>query len=1164
MTYGQLIDAIDAASEQHRSLPSGAVIAVPGPLTATTVVRLLATMASGQVILPLDLALPDERRRAMIAQAGAVAIHDTATAALTMVEPGPRSGLVAGLGTDSRHPAYVFFTSGSTGAPKAIVGTSEGLSQFLCWQRDTFRVGATDRVAAITGLSFDPVLRALFLGLVSGARLCLPDPTASPSDQLDWIRAVGATIVHATPSQLRLWLTDGTPGTLPDLRITFTAGEPLTAGLVAAWRERAHSSRIVNLYGPTETTLARCWHELDASNATDPIPVGTAIAGSVVEVLDNDGAPCPVGVAGDVWIRTWFGTLGYLDAPADSGFRPDPERPDLVTYRTGDTGRLDAHGDLVLIGRSDDQVKIAGVRVEPGEVARTLERHDAVASAMVLPFDHNGSTALGGFVVPTPGCTIDTGELRRFAARTLPAAALPGRIIVIDALPLTANGKVDRQRLRDLVADRSDGNSSGLSTAEQQMAAIWTDVLGREVDTPTADFWDLGGSSLAALRVKSRMGGGIDFAGVLHHLLEHPTLRDFTRTVNGFDAVESVAIQQTPSEEAPIRVAARPQRPVVSVDSEPVGESHPLSPQQRQMWLLDSLGAGSNYYAMQRVLITGSVDERALERAFGAVIEAHDILRARVRLVGDEPVVVYAESTPFQLEVVDHPIGADDDPLIWAEQLGDEFRDEQSMSLEHGPVFQVRLYELRNGHQLLFVKIHHFCTDGFSMPPMWEAVSDAYAAAVSGRPVQLPRPPRQYHEWAAENRAALESGQLDDALAWWEEQLRDAPTLQLPNRSRQAGERRYEQKRLKLRFPESFKAQLRAAADEIGVTRNQILLSLYALCLERLTGQDDVVIGMPANARTTDGDKQVIGYFVNLLPLRIRIPEERSLRAVALRAAAVADVASRHRSVPFEAIVDRVKQERRPGVPALAQTEFNYRQHHQTTPRLEGVETRYLTFGAAGTAFDIAMHVSTAATALITLSWESDALATHEARCALDEFEAITLAALADVDRDLRDVHSARPHEPSMLTARRRMGYAALSGDAVKIVGVLDNDETLHTTGLGELVVDDDLPTAMLAVVADGHARLLGPVDGMAVLNDELVDIAELRGRISALTEVEQVEVREIAGRLTAIVVPHHDSVDPAALEQRITDLVGANLPVVIAAELPLVRSLASASAVHS
>ncbi|HZF07305.1 MAG TPA: amino acid adenylation domain-containing protein [Thermoanaerobaculia bacterium] len=513
-----------------RGATAGEVVAVLGERSFGLIVAALGVLRSGGVLLLLDPALPAERRRVMASQAGVA--HRIAAGAAPAAEeewlgvdpqtgstaepPGGSTPVAAGE-PRPEDPAYVFFTSGTTGLPKGVLGRHKGLSHFLAWQQSTFAVGPGDRSAQLTGISFDVVLRDLFLPLTSGATVCLPAAgleVVSPGI-LEWLQRSRPTLLHAVPSLAQAWLA-AAPATisLASLRCTFFAGEPLTADLVDRWRRTfGVTGEVVNLYGPTETTLAKCVYRVPPDPEPGIQTVGLPLPDTQALVLAGSGRLCGVGEPGEIVIRTPFRTLGYLDASAEETgrFVPNPARhdPDDLVYRTGDRGCYREDGRLAILGRLDEQVKIGGIRIEPAGIAAVLRGHpDLKAAALVLREDAPGEKRLVAYVVPAAGREPAQEDLVAFARARLPDALVPAAFVTLDAIPLTANGKLDRGALPVPRATRPALRASYVlarDAVELALVQIWEEVLGVRPVGVKDGFFDLGGHSLRVVSLLSRI-----------------------------------------------------------------------------------------------------------------------------------------------------------------------------------------------------------------------------------------------------------------------------------------------------------------------------------------------------------------------------------------------------------------------------------------------------------------------------------------------------------------------------------------------------------------------------------------------------------------------------------------------------------------------------------
>lgn len=554
LTYAQLGAAIESVAAQLRAagMGPGHRVAVFGPRGIDVVVSMTAVLFAGGVLLNLSPDLPELRRRMMLEETGTHFLLCCDGSEETRRWTSELSGIIvlcASCGGVTAGPspteyaavndeAYIFFTSGSTGKPKAILGAHAGLGHFLSWQREAFRVAPGDRCAHLTGLSFDVVLRDVFLALTSGATLVIPaeaDLAGTGATTLQWLQRERISILHTVPSVADLWLLRPPPGlALPSLRLVFFAGEPLTSSLIARWRAAFYTStQLVNLYGPTETTLAKCFYRVPEAPLEGIQPLGLPLPQTQILVLTSSRRLCAIGEPGEIAIRTPFRTRGYLNAPEETSrrFIPNPftGNPGDLVYLTGDTGFLRADGLLEFLGRCDHQVKIRGVRVEPGEVAAMLRQSSGVAAAAVISYEGPAGAALAAYLVMADGEARDPAPLRDFLRQRLPPAMLPSAFVFLDTLPLTANHKLDRQRLPSplpAVIECEAGYDPPRNALELQLAQIWEDLLGVRPISVTRSFFDLGGHSLLAMRLLMNVEHTLERRIPMADFLAQPTIRN--------------------------------------------------------------------------------------------------------------------------------------------------------------------------------------------------------------------------------------------------------------------------------------------------------------------------------------------------------------------------------------------------------------------------------------------------------------------------------------------------------------------------------------------------------------------------------------------------------------------------------------------------------------
>ncbi len=559
-TYEQLAERADAIGQALRAsgLEPGAVVVVYGRRSPGLIAAMIGTLLSGGVLLLIDHCLPVKRKQLILKEGKARKIlfigdgnkdRVNADHPIDSLSIDERTGLIIDYDSTGHlrtslpavspnDPAYIFFTSGTTGIPKAVLGCHKGLSHFFKWQRETFAIGPNDRVAQLTGLSFDAVLRDIFLPLTSGATVCLPElhDEGGSDDMFDWLQRERISVLHTVPSLAESWLASAAavrPFSLPDMRWVFFVGEPLTDALVRQWRSTFQSAaEIVNLYGPTETTLVKCFYRVPTDMRSGVQPVGSPITETQALVLAHDNQLCGVNEPGEIVLRTPFRSLGYLNAQEESQKRfvknPFCDDAEDLIYFTGDAGRYRPDGALEILGRLDDQVKIRGVRVEPAEVTAILCQHPLVASGIVIGKENErAETCLVAYVVASEQGPTTASQLRSYLLERLPTAMVPSAFVFLGSLPLTPNGKLDRKALpkpdhrssepeRDFISPRTE--------LEKIVADVWAEVLKVERIGVHDNFFDAGGHSLLAIQTFSRIRVALQVDLSVRALFEKPTV----------------------------------------------------------------------------------------------------------------------------------------------------------------------------------------------------------------------------------------------------------------------------------------------------------------------------------------------------------------------------------------------------------------------------------------------------------------------------------------------------------------------------------------------------------------------------------------------------------------------------------------------------------------
>ncbi|HEX9935985.1 MAG TPA: condensation domain-containing protein, partial [Longimicrobium sp.] len=641
--------------------------------------------------------------------------------------------------------AYVAFTSGTTGAPKAIAGTHRPLAHFFGWYATEFGIGEADRVSLLSGLAHDPLLRDVFAPLTTGGRIVIPDPdqVGTPGWLAGWMRDVGVTVAHLTPAMGQLLATGPGDTQLAALRLACFGGDVLRAGDVERLRALAPNAEAVNFYGATETPQAMGCFRLPADLAAvgAAVPVGRGIEGVDLLVVTPSGTLAGIGELGEIAVRTPYLSRGYLnDAELTAArFVSNPLAGDPAdrVYRTGDLGRYRPDGAVEPAGRVDGQVKVRGFRVELGEIEAALAKHPSVGEAVVAARGEDPDRVLVAYAVPREGARIEAEALRAHLKSILPDYMVPAAFMVIAAVPLTANGKVDRRALPEPGLAATDSRRAAPRTAtEEILAQIWAEVLRVESVGVDDDFFALGGHSLLATRLLARVQNALGVVVPLRALFEGPT-------------VAELAVRVEEMRRAGLPVLP----PVVPVDR---GRPLPLSFAQERLWFIDRLEGGSAPYNIPAALrLTGALDVDALERALGEIVRRHEALRTVFAEVDGGAVQVIAPFAGFALPLDDlsglHETARESEVRRRArEDVARPF------DLAEGPLFRAALLRVADEEHVLLLCLHHIIGDGWSSGVLRRELSALYAAyRDGGEGDPLPPLPVQYADFAVWQREQL-------------------------------------------------------------------------------------------------------------------------------------------------------------------------------------------------------------------------------------------------------------------------------------------------------------------------------------------------------------------------------------------------------------------------
>ncbi|MCY1078492.1 non-ribosomal peptide synthase/polyketide synthase [Archangium lansingense] len=752
------------------------------------------------------------------------------------------------------------------------------------------------------------------------------------------IQRHGITHLQCTPSLAQaLLLEPEAPAALTGLSRMMVGGEALAAELAARLRG-AVGGELLNMYGPTETTIWSSTHRVDG--APGPIPIGTPIANTALYVLDAQLRPAPIGVPGELFIGGAGVARGYHARPELTAerFLPDPfsAQDGARMYRTGDLARWRADGTVEFLGRVDHQLKIRGFRVEPGEIEAALEKHPDVRQAVVVAReDLAGSARLVAYVIPRPEEAPSSDALRVFARRLLPEHLVPSAIVTLDAFPLTPNGKVDRKALPapDGLRDAARGHVAPRTSTERRVAEIWSELLGVEQVGAGDDFFALGGHSLLAARAVSRLRESFGVELALRELFEAGTVASIAERI---DALPKTALATPPLVPGPREGAL------------------PLSFAQQRLWFLEQLDPQNAAYNDSVVVrVEGVLDVAVLERCLLEVVRRHMILRTTFRSEDGKAVQLISAEARLPLARVDLTDLSGSARSEAVSRLADE-ESLRPFELVSGPPLRASLLRLGEREHVLLVVLHHLVTDGWSLGVLVREVAALYQAFSAGEDSPLPELALQYVDYAAWQRGWLRGEALEAQLAYWRSQLESAPrSLELPtDHPRPAVRSSQGASRHTVLAPELSQA-VKALAHREGATPFMVLLAGFSALLSRYSGQDDLCVGTPVAGRNRTELEGLIGCFVNTLVLRVSLAGNPSFRELLGRARETVLGAFAHQDAPFEKLVEVLQPERDLGRSPLFQVMLVLQEDPLPELSMPGLHLRALEQESRTSKFDL-------------------------------------------------------------------------------------------------------------------------------------------------------------------------------------------------------------------
>ena len=975
LSYGELVRRAEHLAKHLRAAGVGPDVRVGISLERSLEMywALLGVLEAGGVCVPIDPEYPAERREFLVADSGLAVLLTTHGRVDGAVGEGvPRIYLeeslqempsdVAGEGTGGGptgpEPAgdslvYVIYTSGSTGVPKGVAMTHRPLVNLVAWQSADPALQRGVRRMQFSSLSFDGSFREIFVTWGSGGTLVLvPEPLRRDVPALvRWIAQERVEKALLPAVVLRLAVREGLqrPEDLATLREVLNSGEQMVVdeGMRRLFKSLP-AAGLHNHYSPSETHLVTVgplareparWPELP--------PIGRPIQNVQIHLLDRWGKTVPMGVPGELCVGGASAARGYLGRPAQTArrFVPDPFSgiDGARMYRTGDLARTRSDGEIEFLGRIDFQIKVRGIRIEPGEIETVLAEQPGVQQVVVVAKAWPGGDArLVAYLVATAGEELVPEALRSALLERLPEPMVPSRFVVLDALPLNANRKVDRKALPEpTAADEQDGAFLAPRTeVEKQVAGVWEAILGLEAVGLRDDFFALGGHSLLATQVVSRLCTALHLEALPVRLIfEKPTVEALAAAIVGWGRGGGSEIIERQSGPGPF----------------------PLSAAQERLWFLYRMDPTSTAYnTVAAARLRGALDVDVLEGALREIVRRHGSLRTtfeeREKGVGQWVDPKVSVTLPhIDLRGLEAWRREEEVHKLCSAQGRRPF------NLERGPVLRLALLDLGPEERVLLLGVHHIVSDGWSQGVFLHELEALYGAALRGLPSPLPELPVQYVDFACWQRRRLAQGALETQLNYWRERLAGPlPVLELPTDRPRPEVQSFRGISVPCRLSSEVSEGLVELSRSHGTTLYMTLLAAFSVLLYRYSWQEDLIIGCPVANRNLEETEGLIGFFVNTLVQRIDLSGSPTFATLLGRVREVTLASQIHQDVPFERLVEVVAPERDLSRNPLFQVLFQVAPASLVTAAENGVlQMESVAFEVETAKFDLAFSLVT-------------------------------------------------------------------------------------------------------------------------------------------------------------------------------------------------------------
>ncbi len=917
------------------------------------IAAMLGTLKAGGAFVPIDPVTPMERVQYIISdsQANIIITNDKYSSLFDEIETQVLTleniynfstedvSIPGKINIHSSSLAYIIYTSGSTGKPKGtllqhlgVVNLAKSLSSF-------YEIESSSNLLQFASINFDASIYEIFGGLLNGAKITLYDKNnlENPEELLSEFEKLNVTFLTLPPTLLSVMKAYK----IKNLKTVLSAGEACPVEVGKKWSKYYH---FFNGYGPTEGTVASTIEKYDGTDKYHTVPIGNAIPNVKIHILDRYLNEVPIGTTGELYVSGINLARGYLGKPELTAekFLPNPfsNVPGRRMYKTGDLVKLHEDGKLEFIGRTDNQVKIRGFRIELGEIENVLMEHNDIDIAAVLVRKTaNGEKVLSAFLQLKDGAVFDKNKVSDFLKTKLPDYMLPNTFTVLDEMPITINGKIDRKKLAKIeIGDQYKKEFVEPTTpSEILLAGIWSELTGEKKIGLNDNFFDLGGHSISATQAVSRIREAFNVEVSLKEFFESENLKALTKLI----------LSKKTDEDHEKSIPLKP----VKRDGD-----LPLSFSQQRLWFLSQFAPEGSSYNIPAVLeLSGELNYDALNYAINKMISRHEVLRTSFINKNGKPVAKIHNALEYKIEIIDfsgrNNSKEETDKLI-QEIIKTPF------DLTKLPLFNVKLIRLNPGKHICAIVMHHIISDGWSVGIIINEISELYNAFVKSVEPTLDELKIQYVDYAAWQQEVLSGEKLEKEIEFWKNELEGASLiLDLPTDKPRPSVQTFNGSTFNFEMEEALSEKIEKISGKLNVTPYMFLLGAFEILLSKYSRQSDFIVGTPVANRTNIETEKLIGFFVNTLAVRASVDAQMTVQEL------MKDVRTRmlsaysHQSMPFEKLVEIIQPERDTSHSPLFQVAFVFQNMPVSEIQLPALNVKQYEIEGATANYDITFYL---------------------------------------------------------------------------------------------------------------------------------------------------------------------------------------------------------------